>query len=73
MELLVNEPLGEMTDGKRPQNSVSKDTKMEHQAGESVEVKYEAMEEKDALSVKVEHREEPLMKEGEEFMTAVEH
>ena len=41
--------------------------------GELVEVKYEAMEEKDALSVKVEHREEPPMKEGEEFATVVEY
>ena len=46
---------------------------MEHQAGELVEVKYEALEEKGTLFVKVEHREEPPMKEGEEFVTAVEH
>ena len=46
---------------------------MEDPAGELVKVKYEAVEEKGALSTRLDHKEEPPMKEGEEFATAVEY
>ena len=54
------------------QDSVSEGIKVEDPASESLEVKYEAVEEKGALSTQVEHEEEPPMKEGKEFATAVE-
>ena len=69
----MNELVGELTMELHSQNSVPEDTKVEDQAGESVEVKYEAVEEKGALSARVEHEEEPPMKEEEEFATVVEY
>ena len=69
----MNEPMGEPTMELHSQNSVPEDTKVEDQAGESMEVKYEAAEEKGALSARVKHEEEPPMKEGEEFATVVEY
>ena len=46
---------------------------MEDQAGEYVEVKYEAVEENSALFARVEHEQEPSMKAGEEFATVGEY